>query len=318
MADAVCLGELLIDFVPAAIGHDAGQSEMFQKSAGGAPANVAVGLARLGISSAFMGQVGDEMFGHYLGATLAEAGVDVSPLRFTRAARTMLAFVSLAPNGEREFLFYRDPSADAIFSPADLDEAAIRRARLLHFGSISLIAEPSRAATLEAIGLARRHGLQVSYDPNLRLALWPDAGAARRGIELGLRQANIVKIAAEEASFLTGTDDPLRGARSLWHGEMVLMVVTLGAEGCIWLTRDADGAVPGFAVEAIDTTGAGDAFMAGLLSGLLETPHLLHDPAGLAGLCRFANAMGAMTTTNRGAIPALPKREAVEAFLRRY
>ena len=245
--------------------------------------------------------------------------MDVSPLRFTRRARTGLAFVALAAAGEREVLFYREPSADMLFAPEDVDEDAIRRAKALHFGSISLIAEPFRAATLHATALARRHGLRISYDPNLRLALWPNAEAARAGLRLGLAEAEIVKIGEDEMRFLTGRDDPVEGARALWHDRLVLMAVTLGAKGCIWLTRDAHGAVPGFAVMAVDTTGAGDAFMAGLLAGLWDRPGGLagapNDPAALNAACRAANAMGALTTTARGAIPALPDRTLLDAFL---
>ena len=315
MAEVVCLGELLIDFVPVAPSDGGGYDTMFHQAAGGAPANVAVGLVRLGKSSAFMGQVGNEMFGRFLATTLRSAGVDVSPLRLTSAAHTMLAFVSLAANGEREFLFYGNPSADMLFAPADVDETAIRCARVLHFGSIGLISEPSRAATRHAIGLARQHGLRVSYDPNLRLNLWPDAQSARNGLKLGLDQAEIVKIGAEEAEFLTGIDDPLRAARALWHTNMMLMVVTLGAPGCIWVTPSAHGMVPGFSVEAVDTTGAGDAFTAGLLSGLLELPDVRPESASMVAICRQANAMGALTTTRRGAIPALPDHAALQAFL---
>jgi fructokinase len=315
MAEVVCLGELLIDFVPAGAGDDPARSDTYRRAAGGAPANVAAGLARVGTTSAFMGQVGDDMFGRFLAAALKADGVDVSPLRFTRAARTMLAFVSIAANGEREFLFYRDSSADMLFAPADVDEAAIRAARILHFGSISLIAEPSRAATLHAIRIAREHGLRLSYDPNLRLDLWRDADAARAGLMLGLSHAQIVKVGLEEASFLTGIDDPLRAARSLWHADMMAMVVTMRAGGCLWLTRDDHGVVPGFAVTPVDTTGAGDAFTAGLLSGTLET----NDPSvhgnRLPAICRRANAMGALTTTRLGAIPALPDRATLQAFL---
>ncbi|MBV8092272.1 MAG: fructokinase, partial [Acetobacteraceae bacterium] len=229
MAEVICLGELLIDFVPVAPSDSGEYPTLFHQAAGGAPANVAVGLTRLGKSSAFMGQVGNEMFGRFLAATLRSAGVDISSLRFTSAAHTMLAFVSLAADGEREFLFYGDPSADKLFAPADVDELAIRSARVLHFGSIGLIPEPSRAATRHAIGFARQYGLRVSYDPNLRLSVWPDAQSARTCLKLGLDQAEIVKIAADEAQFLTGIDDPLRAARSLWHANMTLMVVTLGA-----------------------------------------------------------------------------------------
>ncbi len=315
VAEIICLGELLIDFVPVSNGGGPGGTELFQKVAGGAPANVAVGLARLGVPSGFMGQVGADGFGRFLATTLESAGVNVSPLRFTTKANTTLAFVSLAPDGEREFLFYRDPGADMLFAPADVDEAAISRAKGLHFGSLSLIAEPCRAATLHAVTVARRHGLHISYDPNLRLALWPDAEAARAGMRLGMQHAEIVKISEEEVQFLTGQHDLVTGARALWHDGMALMAVTRGSGGCHWLTRDADGAVPGFAVSAVDTTGAGDAFMAGLLAGLHGQPDALADLAALDAVCRFANAMGAITTTSRGAIPALPDRRAVEAFL---
>ena len=317
MADALCLGELLVDFVPTRTGAGLAEAETFQKAAGGAPANVAVGLARLGVSSGFMGQVGDDGFGRFLAGTLAGAGVDTAALRVTARARTALAFVSLAADGEREFLFYRSPSADMLYSPEDVDEAAIARAKLLHFGSIGLISEPSRSATLHAVALARRHGLRVSYDPNLRLALWPDAAAARDGMRLGLRHAEIVKIGAEEVEFLTGLDDPVAGVRALWHDGLRLVAVTRGAAGCLWLTPDARGAVPGFGVDAVDTTGAGDAFMAGLLAGLLEAPAGGTDanPASFDRACRLGNAMGALTATGRGAIPSIPDRRAVEAFL---
>jgi len=315
MSDIICLGELLIDFVPTVTGCDLATAEAFKKAAGGAPANVAVGLARFGVKTGFMGMVGSDGFGRFLARTLAEASVDIGPLRFTDAAPTALAFVSLRADGEREFLFYRSPSADMLFAPADVDEAALQRARILHFGSISLIGEPSRAGTLHAVAEARRHGLRVSYDPNLRLRLWPSEGAAREGMRLGLGLADIVKIGDEEVHFLTGIDDPVEGARALWHDGLSLMAVTRGARGCIWLTREAVGEVPGIAVEAVDTTGAGDAFMAGLLAGVIEAGEAPLEARTLDRICLFANAAGAVTTTARGAIPSLPDRTAVLAAL---
>jgi fructokinase len=317
MADVVAFGELLIDFVPTVTGQDLSEAEAFKKAAGGAPANVAAGLARLGVASAFMGLVGEDGFGHFLADTLRSAGVDVAPLRFTRQARTALAFVSLRADGERDFLFYRNPSADMLMTPADVDEAAIEAARAFHFGSISLIAEPCRAATLHAVATARRHGRLVTYDPNLRLALWPDATAAREGMRLGLAEADIVKIGDEELTFLTGEDDPIAAARRLWPPRLKLMAVTRGSAGSTWLTREAHGAVPGFAVSAVDTTGAGDAFMAGFIAGLLAEPDLPSQASRLDAICRFANAAGALTTTGRGAIPSLPTRDAVDELLRR-
>lgn len=315
MADVICLGELLIDFVPTVTGCDLATAETFKKAAGGAPANVAVGLSRFGVASGFMGKIGNEGFGRFLVQTLADAGVDTGPLVPTDEALTALAFVSLRADGEREFLFYRSPSADMLFAPADVDEAALARAKILHFGSISLISDPSRSGTLHAVETARRLGLRIAYDPNLRLRLWPSVEAAQAGMRLGLLQAEIVKIGEEEIHFLTGLHDPVAGARALWHDRIKLMAVTRGAAGCIWLTPDAEGEVPGIEVKAVDTTGAGDAFMAGLLAGIVELEGAPLDAAALDRICLFANAAGAVTTTARGAIPSLPDRAAVLAAL---
>jgi len=315
MADAICLGELLIDFVPTVTGTNLIDAPAFIKAPGGAPGNVAVGLARLGVSSAFMGKVGDDPFGHFLANTLAEAGVDVGPLRFSEEARTALAFVSLRAGGEREFLFFRHPSADMLFTPREVDVEAIQRAKLLHFGSISLIGEPSRGATLYAVDTARAAGCLISYDPNLRLPLWPDANAARDGMLLGLKKAHVVKLSDDESEFLTGLCNLESARKALWHDELKLMVVTRGHAGCVYFTRDFSGTVESFGVEAVDTTGAGDGFVAGLLQGLLADPATFQDEARLRELCHFANAVGALATTERGAIPALPDREQVRNFI---
>jgi fructokinase len=317
MADVICLGELLIDFVPTVTPTTLVDAPAFKKAPGGAPANVAVGLARLGVSSAFMGKVGDDPFGHFLADTLAAAGVDVGTLRFTAQARTALAFVSLLADGDREFMFYRHPSADMLLTPEDIDTAALGAARALHYGSISLIGEPSRSATLHAIDAARTAGCLISCDPNLRLALWPDREAARAGLLLAIGRAQIVKISDEELRFLTGSDDPAAARQQLWHERLELMVVTLGSAGCVYFTRDFGGIVVGFGVAAVDATGAGDGFVAGLLQGLVMDRRIVTDEARLRELCRFANAVGAITTTERGAIPALPTRERVVAFLDR-
>jgi fructokinase len=316
VADVVTFGELLVDFVPAAGPESLIAAETFKKAAGGAPANVAVGLARLGVSSAFMGMTGEDGFGRFLAGELERAGVDIAPLRFTASARTGLAFVSLEPNGERDFLFYRSPGADMLMTPADVDEDALRSAKVFHFGSISLATEPSRTSTLHAAALARGHGKLVTYDPNLRLELWASADDARAGIRLGLAEAQVVKIGEEELHFLSGDRDPIKGGRSLWHPRLRLMAITRGRAGCYWLNPEAHGEVRGFPVTAIDATGAGDAFMAGLIAGILGAPALPSDAAAVAAACRFANAVGALATTGRGAIPSMPTRQAVEELMR--
>ncbi|UEM05568.1 PfkB family carbohydrate kinase [Skermanella rosea] len=313
MADAICMGELLIDFVPVTTGTDLLTATAFQKAPGGAPANVAVGLSRLGTSSALMGRASEDGFGRFLIKTLEDSGVDVSLMRRSRRTRTPLAFVSLAEDAEREFLFYGDPSAG--FCPEDVDFEAIAKAKLVHFGSIGLIPEASCVATLQAVDAARGQGLHVSFDANLRLDLWPTADSAREAIREGIERATIVKLSDDELDFLTGATDPVEGARGLMHAGTALMVVTHGRHGCTFVTREVAGKASSFKVDPVDTTGAGDAFMAGLLTGLLEHPNAPLTSDLLHAMCLFANAAGALATTQRGGIPGLPHRADVTALV---
>jgi fructokinase len=319
MPQVVALGELLIDFVPTVSGVTLIEAPAFKKAPGGAPANVAAALAKLGVSSGFVGKVGDDAFGRFLAQTLQDVGVDTQALCFSTRARTALAFVSLRADGEREFMFYRHPSADMLFEPDEVDADYIRSARAFHFGSISLIGEPSRSATLRAVEAARGAGLLVSYDPNLRLDLWAGPTEAREGMRLGWPFADVIKVSEEELAFLAGLEpgelNTLADLGELNHPDLRLLVVTLGREGCRYVTHSFSGTVPGFAVKAVDTTGAGDGFVAGLLKGLLRNPEAENDEASLRGICRYANAVGALTTTSRGAIPALPTASRVEQFV---
>lgn len=322
--DALCLGEVLIDFMPvgavapaAGIGAAAPDVAIgaFEPAAGGAPANVAAGIARLGLRSAFAGRTGTDGFGRFLVRALAAAGVEVTHLRQVPGTRTPVAFVSLDEAGEREFLFYGEPMAG--FGAADLDPAAVEGSRLLHVGSISLIDPTSRDATLDAVETARRRGRTVSFDANLRPALWPDPDSARAAIRRMIGRAAIVKLSDEELAFVSGSAAATEGGRSLWHADLRLLVVTHGRGGCTFLSADASGHVPGFDVPTVDTTGAGDAFMAGLLAGILEDPGFPYTADRLHAACRFANAAGALSTTARGAIPALPDPAAVRGLLDR-
>jgi fructokinase len=306
----VCMGELLIDFVALESGVTVGEASGFVKAPGGAPANVCVAAARLGMPAAFLGQVGDDPFGHYLAGVLAADGIDVSGLRFSPEARTMLAFVSLAAGGERSFSFYRNPSADMLMRPQDVRTDVIESKRIFHYGSITLIDEPARSATLHALEYARDRDLLISYDPNLRISLWRDAATAKAGMMAGMIYANILKVSEEELEFLTGGHD----VTPLWHDALRLIVVTRGEHGSSAFTRGERFDAPAFKVESVDTTGAGDGFVAGLLSGLLEAGDDWE--SALPDILRFANAVGAIATTKKGAIPALPTRAQVEAFIR--
>ncbi len=305
----VCFGELLIDFVPTEKGVAVGDAAQFIKAAGGAPANAAVALSRLNHAATFLGQVGDDPFGHFLAQTLQAAGVNVEGLRFSKEALTALAFVELSDSADRSFIFYRKPSADMLMRPEDVALDLIRGQRVFHFGSITMISEPSKSATLAAVEYARDNGLLISYDPNLRMSLWPDRESAHAGLMLGFDYAQIVKVSAEELAFLTGGTD----ATALFRPQTLILAVTHGAEGATLYTRDQTVDVPAFPVNAVDTTGAGDAFMAALISGVLEAGESLVDQ--LAEIGRFACAAGAITTMTKGAIPALPTRQQVLEFL---
>lgn len=313
MADVVSMGELLIDFVALEEGVSVGEASGFVKAAGGAPANVAVAVQKLGLTSAFIGQVGRDPFGEYLAGVLQKEGVDTTGLKFTDQANTALAFVALGDGGERSFSFYRKPSADMLMTPADVDFSLIDAAKAFHFGSVSMISEPSRSATLAAAKHAAEAGKWVSYDPNLRLALWPSEEAARDGMMAGFEYATSVKISESELEFLAQGD-----VYQLWKPYTRLIVVTHGGRGATAYTLDGFLHIEGQGVTAVDTTGAGDAFTGGLLYKLLTTPNLddlLANIAGFGDVLHFANTVGALTTTSKGAIPSLPTLEQVEALV---
>ena len=313
--DVVCIGEALIDFVPTEPDVALADASSFRKAAGGAPANVAVGLARLGVASAMMGMVGDDPFGEYLVRTLAAAGVEVTAMRRSSKSLTSLAFVSPVSYRGDDFLFYRQPGADTLLSIGHVDEHLISGARIVHFGSIGLIDEPSRSATQHAIHRARQSQCKLSCDVNLRLRLWPGPDAARAGLRLALRNANVVKLSSAELEFVSGTRDPRIGLRALWHDQLELAVVTHGEKGCTWVSRDSAHDVESFEVDSVDPTGAGDGFTAGLIASIIANPDCLDDPDEISMACRFANAVGALTVAGWGGIPALPIREDVERLM---
>jgi len=314
-AKAVCLGELLIDFVPTVTGTGLADAPAFAKAAGGAPGNAAVGLQRLGIETGFIGKLGDDAFGHFLVDTLKGADVDTSGIVLTKEALTGLAFVSLRADGEREFSFYRSPSADMLLSPADLDPDMLKSTDLFHYGTLCMIDDDPRAATLEAIKIARENGAIISCDPNLRLPLWPSEEKAQEILRLAISQADIVKMSDEEILFVSGKEDLEDGIKDLWCDGWRALVVTYGPKGSRFITPEFDGFVPSYKITAVDATGAGDGCTAGFLSRLLKDPALLGSEEKLRAACAFANAVGAITATKRGAINALPTEKEVETFL---
>ncbi|KAJ6371826.1 hypothetical protein OIU77_002192 [Salix suchowensis] len=202
----VSFGEMLIDFVPTVSGVSLAEAPGFVKAPGGAPANVAIAVTRLGGKAAFVGKLGDDEFGNMLAGILKENGVIATGISFDTGARTALAFVTLRADGEREFMFYRNPSADMLLRPEELNLELIRSAKVFHYGSISLIVEPCRSAHLQAMKVAKDAGALLSYDPNLRLPLWPSEEEAREQIMSIWDQADVVKVSDNELEFLTGID----------------------------------------------------------------------------------------------------------------
>jgi fructokinase len=319
MPDVVCLGELLIDFVAVEQNLPLAQVPAFRRAPGGAPANVACGVARLGRTAGFIGKIGAEPFGDFLRRTLEDAGVDTRGLVSTDKARTTLAFVGVHDDGRKEIFFYRNPGADMLLGPEDIAEEYVAQAACLHFGSISMIDPGPKAATLKAVATARKAGRLVSFDPNWRPALWPSEGRGHLEIRTALALADVVKVSGEEWRLVTGTDDLARGAEAILAAGPRLVVVSLGEKGCYFHHASGAGRVPGFTVPVVECTGAGDGFVASLLVDLLdhlEAGGTLESltPKGLERLCRRANAVGALACTKPGAIPALPTRAEAETL----
>ncbi|MEO8747883.1 MAG: carbohydrate kinase [Rhodanobacter sp.] len=321
----LCFGEALIDF-HAQASTDPRLPPTFVPHAGGAPANVAVGIARLGGQATFIGMLASDMFGDLLLGQLREAGVDVGHVVRTDAANTALAFVSHAADGERSFSFYRPPAADLLFRAAHFDDAAFADAAAFHACSNSLTEAAIAEVTVHGMTRARAGGALVSFDMNLRPALWPRGEDPGPRLWRALAEADLIKLSAEELAFLaTAPGSERRVIERLWQGHARLLIVTDGAQSMRWFTPTHRGSLPAFPVRAIDTTGAGDAFVAGLLyrlvregvgAGALTT--LAEDQGRRDDMLRFAAACGALAVTHAGSFAAMPTQEAVHSFLRNH
>ena len=305
MTDITTIGEVLIDLT------QSGKTEQgipkFDANPGGAPANLAVAASRLGARTAFIGRVGRDSFGDYLRRCLTENGVDVSGLSVDEKARTTLAVVALDEKGERTFSFYRDPSADVNLSMKYVPMELLSSTKILHFGSVSLTAEPARTATLEAARTAKASGAWVSYDPNYRASLWPDEQTAIKNMLQPLPLVDILKVSDEELPLLTGCTDPEKGSARLAERGVRLVLVTLGAHGAFYRFDGHTGHVPGVPCQVGDTNGSGDTFFGAALSQLVKLDSLdqLTVPE-LRRILAFANKAASITTSRHGAIPAMP------------
>jgi sugar/nucleoside kinase (ribokinase family) len=310
----VVLGEVLID-VFAEKGVPLHAAKTLYPSPGGAPANVAVALRRLGANVGFIGKVGTDEFGSMLIRRLADEGVDITHLKADPRAPTMLAIVARPSPEDQHFILYN--GATLLIGPEDIVPDFFAEASVFAYGSVTLVNDNGQEAVAVASRLMRNRGQQVIFDINLRPATWPTLDLARSRILKAIDTASIVKLNAAELKFLAGTDDIDAGSRWILDQGPSLCCVSLGAKGAYFNNGKASGYVSAFAVEVVDTTGSGDAFVAGLayqISTAAQQPADLGEEA-LRAMLTFANACAGLSTTQVGAMSALPTRHAVEALI---
>lgn len=313
--DVTALGELLIDFTEN--GTSAQGNPVLEANPGGAPCNVLSMLNRLGHKTNFIGKIGNDMFGDQLEAALKEVGIGTDGLMRDNEVHTTLAFVHTAPDGDREFSFYRNPGADMMLSEDDVDAEQIKNSTIFHFGSLSMTDEVCRKATRKAIAIAEEAGILMSYDPNLREPLWKSMDLAKEQISYGLEHCNILKISDNEIQWLTGKEDYDEGIAMVQEKYNIpLILLSLGKTGSRAYTKNCCVEVPAFIQEhTIETTGAGDTFGACILHYVLEHGWKEYSEAELTEMLTFANAAASIVTTRKGALRVMPTKEEVEAML---
>lgn len=314
--DVTALGELLIDFT------DSGKSEqgnpLLEANPGGAPCNVLSMLQRLGASTAFIGKVGDDGFGHMLDETIRQQGIDGSGLCFDSAVHTTLALVLKKENGDRDFSFYRNPGADIMLHEEEVNTALIENSRIFHFGSLSLTDEPVRTATHRAIAAAKNAECLISFDPNLREPLWNSLDEAKQQIDWGMQQCDYLKISDNEIVWFTGKQDYQEGIDFLFktYPNLKLITLSMGPDGSRACTRTIRVDVPAYLQEGtIETTGAGDTFCACVLKMILDHGIDKLDENTLVQGLTFANAAASIVTTRKGALRVMPTEAEVVQFL---
>ena len=314
--DVTALGELLIDFTES--GTSTQGNPVLEANPGGAPCNVLAMLEKLGKKAAFIGKVGNDMFGTQLKNAVEEVNIDTRNLVIDKEVHTTLAFVHTYPDGDRDFSFYRNPGADMMLTRDEVQEDLIRDSRIFHFGTLSSTHESVREATRYALDVAKEAGCIVSFDPNLRPPLWKSLEDARAEIEYGLGKCDILKISDNEVEFLFGTTDYDKGAALLKEKYNIpLILITMGKDGSRAYYKDLRvEAAPFLQEHTIETTGAGDTFCASSLNYILE--HGLDNltAENLKDLLTFANAAASLITTRKGALRVMPAKEEVLDFIK--
>ncbi len=338
--DVTAIGELLVDFTDN--GTSAQGNKLMEANPGGAPCNVLAMLSNLGFHTAFIGKVGDDLFGRMLKNNAVEAGIDVTGLKMDGRYNTTLAFVENKPDGDRDFAFYRKEGADLMLDESEIDEELIRESKVIHFGTLSMSGPVAEAATKKTIRLARENGCLISFDPNYRAPLWDSVDHAKEQIAWGLSVCDVLKISDNEIELMTGETDYEKGARLIKEKYNIPIVfATLGRDGSIALCGDKCVKVPGFINKAtIETTGAGDTFMGCVIGYILRMAGVAGAVAagggGMVGYTRewnrldalkdmdefhlsdmltYANAAASIITTRKGAMMVMPTRDEITVFI---
>jgi fructokinase len=316
MKKVISIGEMLIDFIPKEKGYGLKDVNNFIKMAGGAPANVCVSVSRLGGQSKFIGQVGNDGFGKFLKTTLSSEGVDTKHFFQTDKAHTALAFVTLTDQGERDFAFYRNPSADQLLDNNQVKDIDYKDS-IFHFCSLSLDDYPLKKAVKESILNAKKQNGFISFDPNLRLSLFNDHNEYQKVILEFIEYADLLKVSDDELFFITKIKDESQAINFLLNKNIKYLVLTRGQDGVSFFTKDLQIDVKGYEVEVKDTTGAGDAWIGSFLYQLSQKGDLskLSDQS-IKDMLKFSNATAALTTTHLGAMTALPTLVEVHEFMK--
>lgn len=308
--DVIALGELLVDM--ASSGVSLQENDMFEACPGGAPCNVLAILNNLDKKTAFIGKVGQDMFGRMLKSTIEGLGINAEMLHMDEKVNTTLAFVKNNSDGDREFSFYRNPGADMMLKEEDIDEDFIKRGKIFHHGTLSMTYEECRNATKKAIKIAKDNSLIISFDPNLRESLWDDLNIAKEQMEYGMQYCDILKISDNELQFVTGIEDFDDGIGYLKEKYNIkLILLTLGKNGSRAYCNNFKVEVPAKSVNAIDTTGAGDTFCGCVLNYILENGLDDLSKNQLEEMLKFANTAAAIVTTRKGALKAMPKKDEI-------
>ena len=318
----ISIGEALIDFIPQQKGVALKDVEGFLRVPGGAPLNVAAAVAKLGGKAQMLTKLGVDGFGDAILEEVMPLGVDVSRVSRTNQANTALAFVSLKEDGERDFSFYRHPSADMLLGEEEICEEDFMNGAILHFCSVSLIDAPIKQAHKKAIEYAIKHNGIISFDPNVRLPLWESPQECRQAILEFLPLAHIVKVSDEELEFITSIKDEEEALKSLFVGNVEVVIYTKGTNGSEFITKGRTIHVPSFKVKVEDTTGAGDSYIGSLLYQVAQTVDTLEafiqlDEEKVMDMMTFSAATAALTVSKKGAIAALPTKEDVIEMMSR-